>query len=90
MIYLQTSAMNPLQKVLAALLGVSFLAVGIMFSVVIIPVIAVIGLAGFGYFYWKTRALRKAMRQAVQEHQVIEGEAVVIHEAHRIHQPDQS
>ena len=50
------------------------------FSVVIIPVLVVVGLIGFGYFYWKTRALRKAvaMSQVIRDNNVIEGEAVVI------------
>lgn len=84
MIYVQASALNPFQKLVASLFGVAILAFAIMFSVVVIPVIALIGLAGVGYFYWKTRALRRAMRQARQDNQIIEGEAVVIDETQRL------
>ena len=52
-----------------------------MFSVVMIPVILLTSLIGFAYFYWKTRALRQAMAEVVQDHGVIEGEAVVICES---------
>jgi hypothetical protein len=49
-----------------------------------IPLIIGIGLLAYAYFYWKTRALRKAMAEAVQDHGVIEGEAVVIREQDEI------
>lgn len=80
MIYIQTNAMSLPQKVLATFLGLAMLALGIMFSVVMIPVILVVGLIGAGYVYWKTRPLRKAMSQAAQENRIIEGEAIVITE----------
>lgn len=82
MIYVQTRSLNPVQKALATVTGIALLILGIMFSVVIIPLIALAGALALGYVYWKTRALRKAMAQAVQESSVIEGEAVVIHEHH--------
>lgn len=68
----------------AALLGVVVgtvaLAVGVLFSLVVLPVLLIAGAAGGGYFWWKTRALRKALRQnaagrAVREREV-EGEIV--------------
>ena len=80
MIPFEPHPMNPLQKALAALVALVLLGVGIMFSIVIIPIMVLMGAAGLGYFYWKTRALRKVMAQAASENQVIEGEAVVIHE----------
>lgn len=78
MIYVQTNTVSPIQKIIATLLALSTFVLLVMFSVVMIPVIAVTGLIGFAYFYWKTRALRKAMAQATQEHGAIDGEAVVI------------
>lgn len=80
MIYVQTNNASPIQKVVATLLGITMLALVVTFSVVIIPVLVVVGLIGFGYFYWKTRALRKAvaMSQVIRDNNVIEGEAVVI------------
>lgn len=80
MIPFEPHPMNPLQKALAALVAFALLGVGIMFSIVFIPIIVLMGAAGLGYFYWKTRALRKAMAEAARENAVIEGEAVVIDE----------
>ena len=80
MIYVQPNNPSPIQKVVATLLGITMLTLVVTFSVVIIPVLVVAGLIGFGYFYWKTRALRKAMSQVIRENNVIEGEAVVIRE----------
>ncbi|MGE5384539.1 MAG: hypothetical protein ACM3SV_01495 [Betaproteobacteria bacterium] len=80
MIPFEPHPMNPLQKALAALVAFALLGVGIMFSIVVIPIIVLMGAAGLGYFYWKTRALRKAMAEAARENVVIEGEAVIVHE----------
>lgn len=51
-------------KLLTALLSVGLLILGVMFSLVALAVAAVIGLAFAGWFWWKTRALRQAMREA--------------------------
>ncbi|MCC6194775.1 MAG: hypothetical protein IT518_09950 [Burkholderiales bacterium] len=68
----------------AALLGVVVgavvLAVGVLFSLVVLPVLLIAAVAGGGYFWWKTRAMRKALRQnaaarSVREREV-EGEIV--------------
>ncbi len=73
-----------LQKLLALLVGATLLILGFMFSVVVLAVVAVLGVIGFGYFWWKTRALRKAMRErspaAVfdEEAVIIDGEARVV------------
>lgn len=90
MISIQTQSMNPLQKIAAALLGTALLVLGVMFSIIIIPIIVLLAAIAFGYFYWRTRALRKAMAEAMRGQQgaadngVIEGEAVVIHEEREI------
>ena len=82
--------MNPrtepglLGKLFALVIGAILLVLGFMFSVVLLAVVAVAGLGAWGYFWWKTRALRKAMR----EHRpggdecghVIDGEAIVVEE----------
>lgn len=73
-----------LQKLLALVVGATLLILGFMFSIVVLAVVAVLGIIGFGYFWWKTRALRKAMRErppaAVfdQEAVIIDGEARVV------------
>lgn len=87
MIYVRTQSMHPVQKALAILMSLALLTFGIMFSVIVIPLVAIGGALALGYVYWKTRALRKAMAQAMQESrrkesEIIEGEAVVIREPH--------
>ncbi len=69
-----------LGKIGAVLAGAILLVLALMFSVVLLAVISVVGLAAFGYFWWKTRGLRKAMRERPENGQVIEGEAVVVEE----------
>lgn len=51
-------------KLLTALLSIGLLVLGVMFSLVALAVAAVIGLLFAGWFWWKTRALRKALREA--------------------------
>lgn len=78
----QTTATGLLKNLLALVIGAALLCVGIMFSVVLLAVLAVLALVAFGYFWWKTRALRKIMREHVPvdtaEGQVIDGEAIVV------------
>lgn len=69
-----------LRNVLGLLTGVVLLILGFMFSVVILAVIAVLGLAVWGYLWWKTRKLRRAMQEQAPDGQVIDGEAIVVEE----------
>jgi len=81
---------NPQAGLLTKLVGVIvasiLLVLGFMFSLVLLGVLLVAGLALGAWFYWKTRHLRKAMREANAtptpraEGTVIEGEAVVVEE----------
>lgn len=80
MVFVRMGTVSPAQKIAATLVAFLMLVLGLMFSVVLLPVVLVLGLIGFGYLYWKTRALRKAMQQAVRNESVIEGEATVIRE----------
>lgn len=80
MIYIQTRPLNPLQRILATLFGIAVLAFAVMFSVFIIPIIAIVGAIGLVYAYWKLRTLKKKMAQAFRDDSVIEGEAVVVEE----------
>lgn len=50
-------------KLLTLLASVVLLIVGLMFSVLFLAVVAAVGLVVWGYFWWKTRELRKVMRQ---------------------------
>lgn len=72
-----------LKNLAALLVGASLLVLGVMFSVVILAVAAVLGLCLWGYVWWTTRDLRRAMRQQPPEvrtpgGQVIDGEAIVV------------
>ena len=72
---------GPLGNLLAAVAGVLLLIAAVMFSLVILAVVAVAGTAVWGYFRWKTRKLRKAMQEHPPGGVVIDGEAVVVNEA---------
>ena len=69
-----------LRNVLALLTSAIVLILGFMFSVVVLAVVAVLGLAVWGYVWWKTRKLRRAMREQAAAGQVIDGEAIVVEE----------
>lgn len=71
-----------LGNVLALLASATLLILGFMFSVVVLAVAAVLGLALWGYVLWKTRKLRRAMQEqaAANNGHVIDGEAVVVEE----------
>ncbi len=51
-----------LGKVLSLLLGATFLVLAVMFSVIALTIVALGGVIFAGWFWWKTRALRKAMQ----------------------------
>ena len=75
-----------LAKIIAMLLTVGALVLGFMFSVIALALVAVLGSIVFGYFWWRTRALRKAIRQQMasaraEQSTVIEGEATVVRES---------
>jgi ABC-type bacteriocin/lantibiotic exporter with double-glycine peptidase domain len=70
-----------LRTAFALLSGVILLVLGFMFSVILFAMIAVLGLALWGYLSWKTRKLRRTMQeQASNDGHVIDGEAVVVEE----------
>ncbi len=72
-----------LRQLLALVVGLSLLVLGVMFSVVVLTVLAVVGAGFFAYFWWKTRALRRSMREQAEQRaasngDIIEGEAIVV------------
>jgi len=71
-----------LRSLLALLAGTILLVVGFIFSVVVLAIVAVLGLALWGYLWWKTRKLRRALQQQAPDGQLIDGEAVVVEEWH--------
>lgn len=75
-----------LGKAVALVAGAILLLLGFMFSLILVAFIAIAGLAAWSYFWWKTRGVRRAMREQAPVRgndgrgQVIEGEAVVVEE----------
>jgi hypothetical protein len=70
-----------LKKLVTLVSGVVLLLLGLMFSVVVLVGVVVAGLLVWGYLWWKTREIRRVMREAPVNRQggdVIEGEAVVV------------
>lgn len=54
---------GPLGTALALVTGAALLVLGFTFSLLILAAAAVAGSLGFGYLWWKTRALRKQIRE---------------------------
>ncbi|HEY9193976.1 MAG TPA: hypothetical protein VIO81_13995 [Methyloversatilis sp.] len=50
-------------RLIGVLVGAGLLVLGLMFSVVLIIAAAIAGLVIWGWFWWKTRALRRQMRE---------------------------
>lgn len=66
------------RNVFTLLAGTTLLILGFMFSVLAIAVIAALGLAIWGYLWFKTRKIRRTMQEQAPEGQIIDGEAVVV------------
>jgi len=67
---------NPLRKVAALVSTVALVGAAIMFSAVVLVAILIVGTIGAGYLWWKTRELRKQMRNFHHRDIVMEGEVV--------------
>ncbi len=84
----QAGLLGKLVGVIAA--GI-LLVLGFMFSLVLLVILVAGGLAVGAWFFWKTRHLRKAMREAAATHvpaqdgTVIEGEAIVVEDYRASH-----
>lgn len=75
----QNSEPGLLGKLFALVAGALLLIVGFLFSVFLFAVIIAVGLLVWGYVWWKTREVRRAMReQSTGGGTVIEGEAIVV------------
>ena len=64
-----------LSKLLTAAVGMAALVAVLVFSFLAFIAIAVIGLMVGAYLWWKTRELRRRMREQPQGGRIIEGEA---------------
>ncbi len=58
---------GPLAKVVTFLLGAALLVVGFMFSLVALAVVAVGAVLAGAWFWWKTRALRRELREQMRQ-----------------------
>jgi hypothetical protein len=76
----QTQEPGLLRKLLAFVLAAVLLVVGFMFSVVLLAIVVGAGLVAWGYFWWKTRELHKAMREDPPGRRVFDGEVVSVDE----------
>lgn len=82
-----------MRKLLALIATAALLVLGLMFSAVLLAFIVTAGIVAFAYLWWKTRALRRMMREQtmdgalnpsgvfkgeVYEGEIIEGEVKVV------------
>lgn len=63
-------------KIAAAVVGAIALVLAFMFSVVALAVVSVVVLIVIGYLWWKTRDLRRRMRERPPGGRVIDGDAI--------------
>ncbi|HRQ57082.1 MAG TPA: hypothetical protein PLN31_06670 [Azoarcus taiwanensis] len=64
------------QKAGAVIVAIVFFSVVLMFSVVLFAAALTAGAVAWGYLWWKTRAVRKTMRDNPPGGLVIEGEVI--------------
>lgn len=67
-----------LRNFLSLLIGIVFLILGVIFSVVALAIVAILGLAFWAYLTWKKRKLGSVLKQQTMDNQVIEGEATIV------------
>ena len=80
----QRAPQSLIGKLLAFVLSAALLVLGFMFSLAALAVIAVAGLTLGGWLWWKTRALRRHLREKADARQgaprsggqIIEGEVI--------------
>ena len=80
---LRAPAPSLLGRLLTAAASAAVLVVAFMFSLVIFAAVAAIALLAGIYLWWKTRALRRQLRECPSSGRVLEGE--VIREAESLH-----
>ena len=71
----EVTAPSLLGRVAAILAGAVALVVAFMFSVVALAIVSVVILIGVGYVWWKTRDLRRRLRENPPGGRVIDGDA---------------
>ena len=74
--YTTTNSPGILRKVAAFFVSAALIGLVLMFSVLIFVAVLTIGAMAWGYLWWKTRDLRKQMRNHPSGDGVIEGEVI--------------
>ena len=69
-------------KVLTFASAAVLLVAAFMFSLLVFAILATVGVLVWGYLWWKTRELRKQMREQPPGGRVIEGEAIRDDQSH--------
>lgn len=79
-------ARNPISTALAFIAGAALLVAGFFFSLIVIAILLGVGAIGGTYLWWKTRTLRREMREQLQAAQqrmnpdqggvIVEGEVI--------------
>ena len=67
---------NALGRTLAVVVGAALLVVAFMFSLIVFALLAAAGMLVLGYLWWKTRDLRRHLRERPPGGHVIEGETI--------------
>ncbi len=62
----RAGATGVLSRIVGVVIGAVALVFALLFSVALFVALAVVGLGAFGYLWWKTRAVRRAMREQQQ------------------------
>jgi hypothetical protein len=78
-----TTAKSPglLRKLVAFVATTALIGLGLMFSAVLFAIILIVGATAGAYLWWKTRELRKLMRNFLprsvsMDEQIVEGEVI--------------
>ena len=79
---LSVSAPSLLLTVLTFVSAAVLLVAAFTFSLLVLAILAIVGVLVWGYLWWKTRELRKQMREQPPGGRVIEGEAIREDESH--------
>tara|TARA_Y100000385_G_scaffold79181_1_gene80592 strand:+ start:845 stop:1117 length:273 start_codon:yes stop_codon:yes gene_type:complete len=70
-----TGSSSILKRIFFGLIGLASVILAFMFSIVLLAIISVVVVGLFIFFWWKTRNLRKNIREANQEGRVFDGES---------------
>lgn len=65
-----------LQKIVTVAIAAGVFALALMFSVVVFALVLTVGVVAWGYLWWKSRDLRRKMRENPPGGLVIEGEVI--------------